>query len=72
MHACMHVARVCISDCAKVGKSELFFSAFCILLALNGVYRFFFEVSLGRIFHTVHAFRFIIVLYKWYLQRDLK
>lgn len=55
----------------KVGKSELF-STFCILLALNGVYRFFVEVFLSRIFDTVHAFRFIILLYKWYLQRDLK
>jgi hypothetical protein len=55
----------------KVGKSELF-STFFVLLALYGVYRFFVEVSLSRIFDKVHAFRFIIMLYKWYLQRDLK
>jgi len=55
----------------KVGKSKLF-STFFVLLALNGVYRSFVEVSFSRIFDTVHAFRFIIMLYKWYPQRDLK
>jgi len=68
----MHVACVCISECAKSRRIQAFFSTFCILLSLNGVYRFFVEVSLIRIFDTVHAFRFIIMLYKWYLQRDLK
>jgi len=38
----------------KVGKSKLF-STFFVLLALNGVYRSFVEVTLSRIFDTVHV-----------------
>jgi hypothetical protein len=68
---CMHVACVCISECAKSRKIRAF-STFCIRLALNGVYRFFVEVSLSRIFDTVHALGLVIMLYKLYLQRDLK
>lgn len=59
----MHVACVCISECAKSRKIQAFFN-FLILLALNGVYRFFVEVYLSRILDTVRAFRFIIMLYK--------
>jgi hypothetical protein len=46
----------------KLGSSELF-PTFCFLLALNGVYRFFVEVSFSRIFDTIHALRFIVILY---------